>query len=63
MVGFRILMMVVVSIIVGACVSDADRHAQDVATCQSIGFQAGTSEMRDCLLRLAVARRTHTHYR
>lgn len=50
-------------VLVGGCVTEADRRAEDVAACQAIGFQAGTTEMRDCLLRLTVARRSHLHHR
>lgn len=60
---FKLVIGAVVVALLGGCVTEAERRAEDVATCQAIGFQAATTEMRDCLLRLAVARSSHLHRR
>jgi len=63
MTRLKIVVGTLAVVLIGGCVTEADRRAEDVVTCQAIGFQVGTTDMRDCLLRLAVARRTHLHSR
>jgi hypothetical protein len=40
-----------------ACVSPEELRAEDVATCRSFGFQAGTPDFAACLQRESLARR------
>ena len=59
----RLVGLILLGVTLSACVSESERQAEDRAACQAIGFIAGTDAFRDCLLRLAVARRTHTSHK
>ena len=58
---FLAMLSVLLSIL-SACVSREDLIARDNLTCTEIGFVAGTSDHRDCVLRLEAARLQGHHH-
>lgn len=57
-----VVVLVMLLSILTACVSHEELIARDNLTCSEIGFAVGTSEHRDCVLRLETARLQGHHH-
>jgi hypothetical protein len=57
------VVLIVAGILAGGCATQEQLRAEKSATCEAIGFKAATNETRDCVLQLAVARRSHYPHR
>lgn len=58
----RILPSVLLAILLSACVSREELLARDRLTCTQIGFAADSSDYRNCVLQLEVARLHGYHH-